>query len=90
MPDDLVLAARQEEISQVHSDGVDEIVPLQERIDAGPKRLNLIWVNTDKSVDPEQSRTMSVETTRSNSTPKARTHQEQHDSRVQRATALLH
>ena len=52
MPEDLVLAARREEIEWVHSDGVYEIVPMQECIDSGQKLLDLIWVDTDKSVDP--------------------------------------
>ena len=32
-------------------EGVDEIVPMQECRDAGKKLLDLIWVETDKSVD---------------------------------------
>ena len=52
LPEDLVLAARREEIDWVHSEGVYEIVPMQECKDAGMKPLDLIWVDTDKSVDP--------------------------------------
>ena len=52
LPEDLVLAARREEIKWVHSEGVYEIVPMQECIGSGQKLLDLIWVDTDKSVDP--------------------------------------
>ena len=52
LPEDLVLVARREEIDWVHSEGVYEIVPMQECRDAGIKPLDLIWVDTDKSVDP--------------------------------------
>ena len=48
LPEDLVLAARREEIDWVHSEGVYEIVPMQECKDAGMKPLDLIWVDTDK------------------------------------------
>ena len=47
-----MLAARREEIDWVHSEEVHEIVPTQECKDAGMKPLDLIWVDTDKSVDP--------------------------------------
>ena len=47
-----MLAARCEEIDWVHSEGVYEIVPTQECEDASMKPLDLIWVDTDKSVDP--------------------------------------
>ena len=50
LPEDLVLAARREEVDWVHSEGVYEIVPMQEFRDAGMKPLDLIWVDTDKSV----------------------------------------
>ena len=53
LPEDLVLAARREEIDWVDSEGVYEIVPMQECRDAGMKPLDLIWVDTDKSVDPK-------------------------------------
>ena len=46
LPEDLVLAARCEEIEWVHSEGVYEIVPTQECRDAGMKPLDLIWVDT--------------------------------------------
>ena len=51
-PEDPVLTARREAIDWVHSDGVYEIVPMQECKDAGRKPLELIWVGTDQSVDP--------------------------------------
>ena len=51
LPEDVVLAARREEIDWVHSEGVYEIVPMQECRDAGRNPLDLIWVDTDKSVD---------------------------------------
>ena len=51
LPDFLVLAARREEIDLVHSEGVYEIVPVQECKDAGMKPLDPIWVDTDESVD---------------------------------------
>ena len=39
-------------LNGVLSEGVHEIVPMQECKDAGKKPLDLIWVDTDKSVDP--------------------------------------
>ena len=60
LPEDLVLAARREEIGWVHSEGVYEIVPMQECRDAGMKPLDLIWVDTDKSVDPTRKKIRSV------------------------------
>ena len=56
LPEDLVLAARREEIDWVHSEGVYEIVSMQECGDAGVKPLDLIWVDTDKSVDPTRKK----------------------------------
>ena len=56
LPEDLVLAARREEIDWVHSEGVYEIVPMQECRDAGMRPLDLIWVDTDKSVDPTRKK----------------------------------
>ena len=50
-PKIFVLAARREEIDWVHSEGVYEIFPMPECKDAGMKPLDLIWVDTDKSVD---------------------------------------
>ena len=47
-----MLAARREKIDWVHSEGVYEIVPRRECKNAGKKPLDLIWVDTDKSVDP--------------------------------------
>ena len=52
LPEDLVWAARGEEMSWVHSGGFYEIVPMQECTEVGEKLLDLIWVDTDKSVDP--------------------------------------
>ena len=52
LPEDLVLVARREEIDWVPSEGVYEIVPMQECTDASMNSLDLIWVDTDKSVDP--------------------------------------
>ena len=51
LPEDLVLAARRAEIEWVHSEAVYEIVPMQDCKDAGKKLFELIWVDTDKSVD---------------------------------------
>ena len=56
MPEDLVLTARREEIEWVHSEGVHEIVPMNDCKDAGKRLLELIWVETDKSVDPAQKK----------------------------------
>ena len=56
LPEDLVLAARREEIDWVHSEGVYEIVPMQECKDAGTKPLDLMWVDTDKSVGPTRKK----------------------------------
>ena len=52
LPEDLVLVARREEIDWVFSVGEKEIVPMQECKDAGLRPLELIWVDTDKYVDP--------------------------------------
>ena len=49
-----MLAARREQIDSVHSEGVYEMVSMQECRDAGMKPLDLIWVDTDKSVDPRK------------------------------------
>ena len=56
LSEDLVLAARCEEIDWVHSEGVYETVPMQECRDAGMKPLDLMWVDTDKSVDPTRKK----------------------------------
>ena len=42
LPEDLVLTARREEIEWVHSEGVTEIVPMQQCKVAGKKPLDLI------------------------------------------------
>ena len=52
LPEDLVLVARREEIDWVLSVGEKEIVPMPECKDAGMRPLDLIWVDTDKYVDP--------------------------------------
>ena len=46
LPEDLVLAARREEM----------IVPMQKCKGAGMKPFHLIWVDTDKSVDPTRKK----------------------------------
>ena len=56
LPENLVLASRREDIAWVHSEGVYEIVPRQESKDAGEKLLDLIWVDTEKSVDPAHNK----------------------------------
>ena len=56
LPENLVLAARREESDWVHSEGVYEIVPMQECRDAGMKPLDLIWVDTEKSVAPTRKK----------------------------------
>ena len=56
LPEDLVLASRREQIDWEHSEGVYEIVPMQECRDAGMKMLDLIWVDSDKSVDPTRKK----------------------------------
>ena len=55
-PEDLPSVARREAIDWVHSEGVYEIVPMQECRNAGMKPLDLIWVDTDKSVDPTRKK----------------------------------
>ena len=56
LPEDLVLSARREETDWVHSEGVYDIVPMQECKDACMKPLDLIWVDTDKSMDPTRKK----------------------------------
>ena len=51
LPEDLVLAARREEIDWDNSEG-----PMQERRAVGMKSVDLIWVDTDKSVDPTRKK----------------------------------
>ena len=51
-----MLAARREEIDWVHSERAYVIVPMQECKDAGMKPLDLMWVDTDKSVDPTRTK----------------------------------
>ena len=50
------ILARREEIDWVHSEGLYEIVPMQECRGSGMKPLDLIWVDTDKSVDPTRKK----------------------------------
>ena len=50
LPEDLVLAARREEIDWVHSEGVYEIVSMQECRDAGMKPLDL-WIRHARKFD---------------------------------------
>ena len=54
--EDHVLTARREEIDWVRSEGIYEIVPMQECKDAGMKPSDLIWVDSDKSVDPTRNK----------------------------------
>ena len=55
--EDLVLTARREEIEWVHADGVYESVPMHECVKMQARKLlELIWVDTDKSVDPAQKK----------------------------------
>ena len=56
LPEDHALVAKREEIDWVHSEGVYEIVPMQECRYAGMKPLELIWLDTDKSVDPTRKK----------------------------------
>ena len=56
LPEDLVSAARREEVDWVHSEGVYDNIPVQECNDAGMKPSGLIWVDTDKSVDPTRKK----------------------------------
>ena len=56
LPEDLVLAARREDTDRVHSEGVYEIAPVQECMDAGMKPFDLVWVDTDTSVDPTRKK----------------------------------
>ena len=60
LPEDLVLAARREEIDWVHSEGVYEIVPMQECRYAGMKQLGLMWADRDKSLDPTRKKIRST------------------------------
>ena len=55
-----MLAARRDKIDWVHSEGVYENVPMQECRDAGVKPLDLLWVDTDKSVDPARKKIRSI------------------------------
>ena len=50
MSDDLVRAARRQESAWVHSEGVYEIVPMQECRDAGMKLLDL-WTRHARKFD---------------------------------------
>ena len=70
LPEDLVLAARLEEIDWVLSEGVYEIVPMQECRDSGMKPLDLVFVDIDKSVDPTRKKIRSMLCARENKTKK--------------------
>ena len=65
-----MLAARREEIDWVHSEGVYEIVPMQESRDSGMKPLDLISVGADKFVDPTRKKIRSRLCTRECKTKK--------------------
>ena len=54
-----MLTARREEMDCVHSEGVYETVAMQDCKDAGKKVLELIWLDTDKSVDPAHKKILS-------------------------------
>ena len=54
----------------VHSEGVSEIVPVQDWRDAGKTLLQFIWVDTDKSVDPAHKQIRSRLCTREYKTKK--------------------
>ena len=56
LQENFVLTARREEIECVRSNKVYESVPMQGYNDAGKKLLDLIWVDTDKSVDPAHNK----------------------------------
>ncbi|CAK0895671.1 unnamed protein product, partial [Prorocentrum cordatum] len=56
LPTDKVLAARQGGISWIHGEGVYDIVPEQEARDAGVRPLDVLWVDTDKSMDPNEQK----------------------------------
>ena len=68
-----MLAARREEIGWVHSEGVYEIVPMQECKDACMKPFDLISVDTDKSVNPTHKKIRSRLCAREYKTKKQRT-----------------
>ena len=55
-----MLAARREEIDWVHSEGIYEIVPMQERRDAGMKPLDLIWLDTQVCGSDTQENSIEV------------------------------
>ena len=50
-----MLAAGREKVYWVHSEGVHEIVPMQECTDADKKLLDLTRLDTDTSVDSAQT-----------------------------------
>ena len=56
MPEDLVVAARREEIAWVLSEGVHETVPLDNFKDAGKKLLDVISVDAEMSVERAQKK----------------------------------
>ena len=75
MPENLVLAARRQEIACVHVEGVYDTVPMQGCKEADKKLLDLIWVDTDKSVDPAHKKIRLRLCARENETKKQGTFQ---------------
>ena len=63
-------AARREEIDWINSESVCESYRMQECRDAGMKPLDLIWVDTDKSLDPTRKKIRSRLRTREYKTKK--------------------
>ena len=80
LPEDLVLAARREEVDWVHSHGVSGIVLMPECKDSSKKLLELIWEATDKSVDPAHKKIRSR--------PCVREYKTKKQSDIQRALLL--
>ena len=64
-----MLTARREVIEWVHSDKVYEIT-MQDCDEAGKKLLDLIWMDTDKSVDHAHKKIRSTLCARENKTKK--------------------
>ena len=75
-----MLAASFEDIDWVHSEGVYEIVPMQECRDAGMKPFDPILVDTDKFVDPTRKKIRSMLCAREYKTKK--------QGQIQRATSF--
>ncbi|CAK0815838.1 unnamed protein product, partial [Prorocentrum cordatum] len=77
LPTEKVLAARQEEMDWIHGEKVYDIVPEQEAQEAGVRPLDVLWVDTDKSMDPNEQKVRSRLCVREYKTKK--------DGKVQRA-----